>query len=120
MRPIDWVFSRPIDFQVRPPSTDLKTPPPGEIELRELGSPVPAHTCIESLGAIASTPIETTFWLSNTGRQVTPLLIDFQIPPAAAATKRLLEGDGSPVTSETRPIMLAGPTFLHRKPATVW
>ena len=32
------------------PSVDLKTPPPGEIELRELGSPVPAQTCIESLG----------------------------------------------------------------------
>jgi hypothetical protein len=30
-----------MKFQVRPPSVDLKMPPPGEMELRELGSPVP-------------------------------------------------------------------------------
>jgi hypothetical protein len=60
-------------------------PPPGEIELRELGSPLPAQTCIVSLGAIASMPIEMTRWLSNTGRHVVPLFVDFQMPPAAAA-----------------------------------
>src|SRR5512143_3513401 len=87
--------------------------------LREFGSPVPAHTCIVSLGAIASIPIETTRWLSNTGRQVTPLLADFQIPPPAAAAKNVFDGDGMPATSEMRPIVLAGPTFRQRNPAIV-
>src|SRR5215212_4563718 len=119
MRPMDWVFSSPISFQVRPPSVDLKTPPPGEIVLREFGSPVPAHTCIVSLGAIANMPIEMTRWLSKTGRHVTPLFVDFQMPPAAAAAKNVFDGDGMPATSETRPIVFAGPTFRQRKPAIV-
>jgi hypothetical protein len=87
--------------------------------LREFGSPVPAHTCIVSLGAIASMPIEMTRWLSNTGRQVTPSFVDFQIPPPAAAAKNVFDGDGMPVTSEIRPIVFAGPTFRQRKPAIV-
>src|SRR5215467_2174268 len=86
---------------------------------REFGSPVPAHTCIVSLGAMASMPIEMTRWLSKTGRQVTPLFVDFQMPPAAAAAKNVLDGDGIPVTSEMRPIVFAGPIFRHRNPATV-
>ena len=94
-------------------------PPPGEIEFREFCSPVPAQTCMVSLGAIASDPMDTTRWLSNTGRHVTPLLVDFQIPPAAAATKSVLDGDGIPATSDTRPCMFAGPMFLQRNPVTV-
>src|SRR5512146_903156 len=116
MRPIACVFSSPMSFHVIPPSVDLYTPPPGEMVLREFGSPVPAHTCIVSLGAMASMPIETTRWLSNTGRQVTPLLIDFHMPPPAAAAKNVLEGEGVPVTSETRPIVFAGPTLRQRNP----
>ena len=58
MRPIAPVFSSPIAFHVSPPSVDLKMPQPGEIVLRESSSPVPAHTCIVSDGAIASSPIE--------------------------------------------------------------
>jgi hypothetical protein len=87
--------------------------------LRELGSPVPAHTCVVSLGAMANMPIEITRWLSNTGRQVTPLFVDFQIPPPAAAAKNVFDGDGMPATSEMRPIVFAGPTFRQRKPAIV-
>src|SRR5215831_6238569 len=94
-------------------------PPPGEIVLREFGSPVPAHTCMVSLGAMASMPIEMTRWLSNTGRHVTPLLVDFQMPPAAAAAKNVFDGEGIPVTSEMRPIVFAGPMFRHRNPAIV-
>src|SRR3954467_1979872 len=92
MRPMACVFSRPIDFHVMPPSVDLKTPPPGEIVLREFGSPVPAHTCIVSLGAIANIPIEMTRWLSNTGRHVVPLFVDFHNPPPAAAAKNVFDG----------------------------
>src|SRR5436189_344604 len=74
MRPMAPVFSRPASFQVSPPSVDLKMPQPGEIVLRESSSPVPAHTCIVSDGAIASSPIDTHFSLSNTGRNVVPAL----------------------------------------------
>src|SRR5213592_2224297 len=117
MRPMAPVFSRPASFQVTPPSVDLKMPQPGEIVLRESSSPVPAHTCIVSLGAIASSPIEMQGWLSNTGRNVVPALVVFQIPPAAPATKNVFEGLGMPTTLETRPPMLAGPTLRQRKPA---
>src|SRR5712691_12316498 len=111
------VVSSPIDFHVSPPSVDLKMPQPGEIVLRESSSPVPAHTCIVSDGAIASSPIDTHFSLSKTGRNVVPALVVFQIPPAAAATKNVFEGLGIPTTLETRPPMLAGPTLRQRKPA---
>src|SRR5213593_1634458 len=117
MRPIAPVFSNPESFQVSPPSVDLKIPHPGEIVLRESSSPVPAHTCCVSLGAIASSPMETHFSVSKTGRKVVPLLVVFQIPPAAAATKNVLEGLGIPTTLETRPIMLAGPRLRQRNPA---
>src|SRR5437660_822684 len=107
MRPMAPVFSRPASFQVSPPSVDLKMPQPGEIVLRESSSPVPAHTCSVSLGAIASSPIEMQGWLSNTGRNDVPALVVFQIPPAAPATKNVFEGLGMPATLETRPPMLA-------------
>src|SRR5882762_5697753 len=55
--------------------------------------------------------------LSNTGRNVVPLLVVFQMPPAAAATKKVLEGLGMPTTLETRPIMFAGPMLRQRNPA---
>ena len=59
MRPIAPDFSSPIGFQLSPPSVDLKMPQPGEMVLRESSSPVPAHTCVVSLGAMASSPIAT-------------------------------------------------------------
>ncbi len=59
MRPMAPERSRPEGFQVRPPSVDLNMPHPGEIVLRESSSPVPAHTCIVSEGAIATSPIAT-------------------------------------------------------------
>src|SRR5881394_3868233 len=118
MRPIAPDFSNPTRFQVSPPSVDLKRPHPGEIVLRESSSPVPAHTCIVSDGAIATSPIATHFSLSNTGRNVVPALVVFQIPPAAAATKNVLDGLGMPVTLDTRPPMFAGPMLRQRNPAS--
>src|SRR5881397_945771 len=118
MRPIAPDFSSPVRFQVSPPSVDLKMPQPGEIVLRESSSPVPAHTCIVSDGAIASSPIDTHFSLSKTGRNVVPALVVFQMPPAAAATKNVFDGLGIPVTLDTRPPMFAGPMLRHRKPAS--
>src|SRR2546430_5762671 len=117
MRPIAPDFSSPIRFQVRPPSIDLKMPQPGEIVLRESSSPVPAHTWLVSEGAIASSPIDTHFSFSNTGRKVVPALVVFQMPPAAAATKNVRDGLGMPATLDTRPPMFAGPMLRQRKPA---
>src|ERR1041385_3705321 len=112
IRPIAWVFSSPIGFQVIPPSVLLKIPLPGESELRELGSPVPAHTWLVSDGAIASIPIETTPSSPRppkTRRNVVPALVVFQMPPAALATKKVRDGLGMPAMSLIRPPMLAGP-----------
>src|SRR5712691_12243332 len=117
MRPIAPDFSSPMRFQLSPPSVDLKMPHPGEIVLRESSSPVPAHTCMVSDGAIANSPIETHRSLSNTGRNVVPALVVFQIPPAAAATKNVFDGLAMPATLDTRPPMFAGPMLRQRKPA---
>src|SRR5258708_37725580 len=94
MRPMAPDFSRPVDFHVRPPSVDLKMPQPGEMVLRESSSPVPAHTCIVSLGAIASSPIETQRCLPNTGRNEVRALVVFRMPPAGAAMENALDGLG--------------------------
>jgi hypothetical protein len=59
-RPMCSVSLRPIYVQVSPPFVDLNTPPPGEIELREFGSPVPRYSTFESLGAMAMSPIDAT------------------------------------------------------------
>src|SRR5690349_3415845 len=101
MRPIAPVFSSPTRFHVSPPSVDLNIPHPGEIVLRESSSPVPAHTCIVSDGAIATSPIEIHRSLSNTGRNDVPALVVFQMPPAAPATKNVFDGDGMPTTLDT-------------------
>src|SRR3989442_12924054 len=118
MRPIAPDFSSPTRFHASPPSVDLKMPQPGEIVLRESSSPVPAQTCVVSEGAIASSPIDTQRSLSKTGRNVVPALVVFQIPPAAAATKKVRDGLGMPVTLDTRPAMFAGPMLRQRNPAS--
>src|SRR5712691_6943168 len=112
-----WSLTNLTSCQVRPPSADLKMPQPGEIVLRESSSPVPAQTCVVSLGAMASSPIEMQRWLSKTGRNVVPALVVFQIPPAAAATKNVFDGLAMPATLDTRPPMFAGPMLRQRKPA---
>src|ERR1043166_4450553 len=118
IRPIAWVFSSPIGFQVIPPSVLLKIPLPGESELRELGSPVPAQTWLVSDGAMASIPMETTPSSPRppkTRRNVVPALVVFQMPPAAVATKKVFDGLGMPAMSLMRPPMLAGPMFRQRR-----
>src|SRR3954464_13088276 len=71
-----------------------------------------------SLGAIASIPADEISLSSNSGRQLTPLFPDFHTPPAAVATKTVLDGLGMPCTSERRPMKFDGPTFRQRKPLT--
>src|SRR5437899_10676605 len=94
MRPMAPDFSSPIRFQVRPPSVDLKMPHPGEIVLRESSSPVPAHTCVVSEGAIESSPIDTHFSLSKTGMHVVPALVVFMKPQSEAVSYTVREGLG--------------------------
>src|SRR5687768_14020287 len=89
-------------------------PQPGSIELREFGSPVPSQTCCVSDGAIATAPVEAQGYVSKVGRKVMPLLVVFQTPPAAAATKKVFEGLGMPSISVTRPSKFAGPTVRQR------
>ena len=86
IRPITWVSRRPLNSQLSPPSVDLKIPPPGEIELRESSSPVPAQIWLGSLGAMARSPIAITRGSLKIERKVIPLLVVFQMPPAAPAT----------------------------------
>src|SRR5215217_4811126 len=69
-------------------------------------------------GAMASMPNDAMSLSSNTGRQVMPKFVDFQMPPAAAATNSVFDGAGIPTTSETRPMKFDGPTLRHRKTET--
>src|ERR1019366_2599872 len=93
-------------------------PAPASIVFREFGSPVPAHTCCVSDGAIASMPMEITRLSSKTGRHVMPLFMVFQMPPPAVATKSVFDGPGIPTISDERPSKLAGPSWRHFMPAT--
>src|SRR3954464_2387132 len=94
-------------------------PAPGSMVFRMCGSPVPAQMTFVSLGAMASAPTDATFLSSNSGRHVTPLLVVFHTPPAAAEIKTVLDGPGMPTTSVIRPMKFDGPTERHRNPATV-
>ena len=54
--------------------------------LRLFGSPVPTHTTLVSDWATAMAPIGATGSCVKRGRNVVPLLVVFQMPPAAEAT----------------------------------
>jgi hypothetical protein len=56
------------------------------MEFRESSSPVPAYMMLGFEGASAMSPMEITRSLSNTGTNIVPALIVFQIPPLAVAT----------------------------------
>ena len=59
-------------------------PPPIEVELRGLPSPVPTQMMSGLDWLIATAPIEATGCSSNTGVQVSPPLSEIQTPPVAA------------------------------------
>src|SRR6266852_3680601 len=105
-----WVASRPILFQVFPPSSDLYTPSPHDELCLLFGSPVPTHTMDGSEGAIAMSPIVDTPSLSNTGSHVVPLLVVFHTPPDAAPTKTIFGLLSTTAKSSMRPPITAGPT----------
>src|SRR5262245_7171984 len=86
MRPIARVTCRPRYPHVSPPSVDRYTPPPHEELCRLFCSPDPAQTMFVSPSKIASAPKALSGCRPNTSFHVTPLLVDFQMPPVAAAT----------------------------------
>src|SRR5229473_3984493 len=110
MRPM-WrvAASRPIFFQVFPPSSDLYAPSPHEELCRLFGSPVPTHTTEGSDGAMAMSPIVETLSLSKIGSQVVPLLVVFQTPPEAVPTYTMFGLLSTTAKSSMRPPIVAGP-----------
>src|SRR5438094_5866943 len=76
-------------------------------------SPVPAQTMFGFDGATARAPIACTGIESKTGRNVTPLSLDFQMPPEAAPTYQTRGLPGTPVIAENRPPP-AGPIIWKR------
>src|SRR3954463_10586030 len=96
-------------------------PSPIETLLRVQDSPLPTQTFFEFLGSIAIAPIDCTGCSSNTGRKRVPLSSDFQMPPLAAPTKRVILPDGSftPAIAEIRPLIVAEPMLRAPRPEMV-
>src|SRR5713226_2806249 len=109
IRPMCRVNSRPIFFQVFPPSSDLYAPSPQEELCRLFASPVPTHTTDGSDGAIAMSPIVDTLSLSKIGSQVVPLFVVFQTPPEAVPTNTMFGLLSTTAKSSMRPPIVAGP-----------
>ena len=57
MRAIVWVSVRPLCWNVRPPSVDLKTPTPGIDARNRFDSPVPTQRMSGFDGATAMSPM---------------------------------------------------------------
>src|SRR5919198_3743787 len=93
-------------------------PSPMDTLLRVHASPVPTQTFFEFFGSSAMAPIDCTGWSSNMGRYRVPLSSDFQTPPLADPTKRVILPDGSwtPAMHETRPLIAAEPILRAPSP----
>src|SRR6185436_10571615 len=111
-------LSRPRCCQVLPPSIDLYTPLPTDIELRTLPSPVPTHTISGLAWKIATAPIAATGWSSKMGVKLSPPFVDFQSPPVAAPTYTMSGFDSTASIAATRPLMAAGPIARAFIPAS--
>src|SRR5437764_11686494 len=97
MRPMRPVSFRPMLVHVVPESLDLYTPSPNRSASRiAQASPVPAQTIDGFDGATANAPIACTGILSDTGRNVAPLSIDFHTPPDAAPRYHTRASPGTP------------------------
>src|SRR5437660_7266664 len=104
-------------IQVSPPSVDLYMPSPTDVELRVQGSPVPTQTVFELEGSMVTAPMDWTGFLSKTGLNVVPPSSDFQTPPLAAPTKRVVLPPWlRPATAETRPLIVADPMLRAESP----
>src|SRR4051794_24672054 len=95
-------------------------PSPTDTELRVHASPVPTHTVLGFVGSIVIAPIDCTFCLSNTGRNVVPPSIDFHTPPDAAPTNRIvLPPSFAGAPAAMRPLTAAEPMLRAPTPDTV-
>src|SRR6266496_710461 len=119
IRPMCSEVLSPTFFQVLPPSSDRYTPFPYETLRWLLFSPVPTQTVSGFFGSSAMQPIEYDPSRSNTGVQVVPLLIVFQTPPDADATKYFAALFGSTANPMTRPEVNAGPSERNLNPLKV-
>src|SRR5436853_7828582 len=96
-------------------------PSPIDTLLRVHDSPEPTQMFLEFFGSIAIAPIDCTGCSSNTGRKRVPPSSDFQMPPLAAPTKRVIlpEGSFTPVIAEMRPLIVADPILRAPNPEIV-
>ncbi len=102
----------PTSAQVRPPSTDLRTPTPGRESKALSPTPRPAYRTFGLLREIPSPPMligmglpAGSFWRSISGVQLVPPSVVFQTPPFTEPTKSVLPvaSLGSATTAVTRP-----------------
>src|SRR6478735_5148655 len=101
MRPVS---GSPMCVHVVPESADLYTPSPIRSASRIAhASPVPIQTIDGLEGATAIAPIAWTGKLSEIGRNVAPLSIDFHTPPDAAPRYQTRGLPGTPLIAEMRP-----------------
>ena len=84
-------------------------PLPTPALLRGFPSPVPAQTTSGLGWKTAMAPMLPTGWSSKTGLQASPPSSDFHTPPLAEPTKITLRFESTTSTSETRPLIPAGP-----------
>src|SRR6185369_17797968 len=95
-------------------------PSPAETELHIQDSPEPTQTFFGFPGSIAIAPIDCTDVLSKTGLNRVPPSSDFQTPPLAAPTKRVvLPSWLRPATAATRPLIVAEPMLRAVSPETI-
>src|SRR2546423_14878443 len=80
-----------------------------------------AQIFLEFFGSIEMAPIDCTICSSNTGRKREPPSSDFQMPPLAAPTKRVIlpEGSFTPAIAEMRPLIAADPILRAPSPEIV-
>src|SRR5438128_358805 len=96
-------------------------PSPMETLLRVQDSPVPTQTFFEFFGSMAMAPIDCAGCSSKTGRKRVPPSSDFQTPPLAAPTNRVIlpEGSFTPAMAEMRPLIVAEPMLRAPSPEMV-
>src|SRR2546423_1794734 len=95
-------------------------PSPIETLLRVQASPLPTQMVLGACGSMAMAPMDCTDCLSKTGLYVVPPFTDFQTPPLAAPTYTVRRPSSlTPVTAETRPLMVAEPILRAPSPETV-
>src|SRR6476646_6549705 len=93
-------------------------PSPTETELRVHDSPEPTQIVSWFEGSIVIAPIDCTSCLSNTGLNVVPESVDFQTPPDAAPTNRLVLPSlpGTAAIAAMRPLIVAEPMLRAPSP----